>query len=341
MAAKKTIRIGINGFGRIGKVVFRLLQDIPHMEVVVINDLTDIRTLAHLLTYDSTHGKFKHDVQVTENHMVVNGKKTLITSFHQPEEIPWRNLAVDYVLESSGRFTTKTLLQKHLDAGAKKVLLSCPSQDPLDKTIVIGVNDHELRPEHRIISNASCTTNCIAPILKIFDQHTGLEGAFLNTIHPFTNNQAIIDAPHADLRRARTAGVNIIPTSSTAIAAVISVMPEMKGRFDGHSVRVPVHNGAIIELSAQLKTAVTRSGVNRLMKAQSEGAFRGILAYTEDPIVSSDIIGDPHSAIFDALSTRVLGKTFVQVIAWYDNETGYSCRIVELLTKMGKMDGII
>jgi glyceraldehyde 3-phosphate dehydrogenase len=335
------VRVGINGFGRIGKVVFRILENYPLIEVVVINDLMDISTLEHLLKYDSTHRRFKGTVTKGEGCINVNGKEVKVTAFSDPVEIPWKEMKVDYVLESSGLFTKRSLLEKHLHAGAQKVVLSCPPKDKLDRTVVIGVNDHDLKKEDRIISNASCTTNCLAPVLKLLDDNYGVDRAFMNTVHPFTNNQTIIDAPHKDLRRARTAGVNIIPTTSTAVETLIMVMPEMINRFDGLAVRVPVHDGSLIELSAILKKNVTKEEVNILMKRASENGMCNILSYTDDPIVSSDIIGDPHSGIFDAMSTRVLGGNFVQTITWYDNESGYSHRIVDLLIKMARLDGKI
>jgi glyceraldehyde 3-phosphate dehydrogenase len=335
------INIGINGFGRIGKVVYRILGDYPEIKVVGINDLMDVKTLVHLLKFDSTHGKFIGTVEEGYECIYVDGQKVVITHFPDPQDIPWKELKVDYVMESSGRFTSKVLLNKHILAGARKVILSSPPQDKLDRCVVMSVNDHELIKDDKIISNASCTTNCLAPVLKILDEHFGIDRAFMNTVHPFTNNQAIIDAPHKDLRRGRNAGTNIIPTTTTAIAALTSVMPEMKDRFDGLAVRVPVHDGSLIEICAILKRSVTVDEVNRTMKKAADSKYRGILSYTEDPVVSSDIIGDPHSAIFDALSTRVLGGNYIQLIVWYDNESGYSHRVIDLMMKMGRMDGLI
>lgn len=334
------IRVGINGLGRIGKVVFRILLETPDIEIVGINDLMSKETLMHLIKYDSTHGRFRGTVEAVEGGILVNSKKIAVTAFPDPADIPWRAYDTDYVIEASGFFTSRSLLQKHIEAGAKKVILSCPPKDPMDRTVVMGVNDILLGAEDCIISNASCTTNCLAPVMMVLDKELGIDRAFMNTVHPFTNNQVILDAPHKDLRRARTGGVNIIPTTSTAVEALFLVMPEMKGRFDGLAVRVPVHDGSLIELSVLLKKQTSVAEVNQLMKTASEGALRGILGYTSDPIVSSDIIGDTHSAIFDALSTRVLGGNFLQIIVWYDNETGYSNRIVDLVIKMGCMDGI-
>jgi glyceraldehyde 3-phosphate dehydrogenase len=335
------VNIGINGFGRIGKVVYRILGDYPAIKVIGINDLMDIKTLVHLLKYDSTHGMFVGTVEPGEGCIYVDGQQVLVTHFADPADIPWKEMNVNYVLESSGRFTGNESLAKHLTAGAQKVILSCPARDRLDRCIVMGVNDHELQKHDRIISNTSCTTNCAAPVIRILDDHFGIDRVFMNTVHPFTNNQAILDGPHKDLRRARNSGTNIIPTTSTAIETLFTVMPEMAGRFDGLAVRVPVHNGSLIELSAILKKPVTVAEVNRVMKEAAEGRYQRILAYTEEPIVSSDIIGDPHSAVIDALSTRVLGGNFVQLIAWYDNESGYSHRIIDLIMKMAEMDGLL
>ncbi len=335
------IRVGINGLGRIGKVVFRILQNTSDLELVGINDLMGMETLVHLIKYDSTHRPFRGSIEAGKDCIVVNGKRIAVSAYPDPVNIPWSSYGVDYVIESSGLFTTRALLQKHLDAGAKKVVLSCPPKDHPDRTVVLGVNEQQLLAKDRIISNASCTTNCLAPVLNLLNNTLGIDRAFMNTVHPFTNNQTIIDAPHKDLRRARTAGVNIIPTTSTAVEALFLVMPEMTDRFDGLAVRVPVHDGSLIELSVILQKNTTVEEVNQMMKQASDTALKGILGYTEDPIVSADIIGDSHSAIFDALSTRVLGGNFLQIIVWYDNETGYSHRIVDLLSLMGHMDGII
>lgn len=334
------VKVGVNGLGRIGRVVFRILQDVPEVELVGINDLMNAETLVHLIKYDSTHGRFKGTIEAGEGYIVANGRKIRLTASPKPLQIPWKEMGVDYVIESSGLFTGRALLENHLTAGAKKVILSCPPKEPLDRTVIMGVNDHELLTTDCIVSNASCTTNCLAPVIKLIEQHYGIDRSFMNTIHPFTNNQAIIDAPHKDLRRARTAGVNIIPTTSTAVEALFMVMPEMRGRFDGLAVRVPVHDGSLIELSVILKQSTTAAEVNAMMMKASANELNGILSYTEDPIVSSDIIGDPHSGIVDCRCTKVMGGNFLQLIIWYDNETGYSNRIVDLLMKMARMDGL-
>ncbi len=310
------------------------------VELVGINDLMNMETLVHLIRYDSTHGRYTGTVEQGEGCIIVNGTKRIrLSSVPDPEQIPWSEMGVDYVVESSGFFPQRQQLEKHLRAGARKVILSCPAVDALDRTVILGVNDSLLTAEDRIVSNASCTTNCLAPVLRLIDKAYGIDRAFMNTVHPFTNNQAIIDAPHKDLRRARTAGVNMIPTTSTAVEALFQVMPEMRGRFDGLAVRVPVHNGSLIELTALLKTQLTREAVNALLREASETDLQGILGYTEDPIVSSDIVGDPHSGIVDARCTKVLGGNYLQLIVWYDNETGYSSRIVDLLKKTGRLDG--
>lgn len=334
------IKVGINGLGRIGRVVFRILMNEDEVELVGINDLMTIETLVHLIRYDSTHGRFSGSVERGDGYILVNGsRKIRITSEKDPENIPWRSLGVDYVVESSGYFPKRIQLEKHLRAGARKVILSCPAVDALDRTVILGVNDGALSAADRIISNASCTTNCLAPVLSRLDAAYGIDRAFMNTVHPFTNNQAIIDAPHKDLRRARTAGVNMIPTTSTAVEALFQVMPEMRGRFEGLAVRVPVHNGSLIEITALLKKTVTREAVNAFLLEASETDLAGILDYTDDPIVSADIVGDPHSGIIDARCTKVLGGNYLQLVVWYDNETGYSNRIVDLLKRVGRLDG--
>jgi len=336
-----SIRIGINGFGRIGKLVLRHSFKYPEIEVVAVNDLMDINTMAHLLKYDTVHGKLEKPVKVNaDNSITVNGNTFKVYAEAMPERIPWEKHNLDYIIESSGMFTTYESLKKHLRNGIKKVILSCPATDKLDKNIVIGVNEHELSDTDAIISNTSCTTNCIAPLLKILENHFGIEKAFINTVHPYTNNQRIIDAPHKDLRRARAAAANLIPTTTSAIKAVEEIMPQLKGKFDGIATRVPLVDGSLIELTVLFKNKVDVQIINRTVKAATEEQFEGILEYTEDPIVSSDIINNPHSGIFDALSTKVLGDDFAQLIIWYDNEFAYSKRIVELIVLAAEIDGI-
>lgn len=335
------ITVGINGFGRIGKLFFRHCFNCKEIDMIVVNDLMDIHTLAHLLKYDTVHGPFNGEVKVEDPHtLMVNGHRVFYYSEKHPSQIPWENHNPDYIIESSGMFTTRDALEAHLRPGIKKVLLSCPPTDAIDRNIVIGVNEQELQATDRIISNLSCTTNCMAPLLKILDEHYGIETAFMNTVHPYTNNQRIIDAPHKDLRRARTAAANIIPTTTTAIDAVISIMPHLKGKFDGIATRVPVPDGALIELTARFINEVSVESINNLIASKAANELLGILAYTEDPIVSSDIVNNPHSGIFDSLCTKVLGKHTAQMIIWYDNEFAYSKRLAELVLLMAKVDGL-
>ena len=326
------IKVGINGFGRIGKLVFRHSFDCNEIDVIVVNDLMDINTMAHLLKYDTVHGSFNKEVKILDsNKLTVDGHLIYYYSAKCPSEIPWELHNLDYIIESSGMFTKRADLEKHFRPTIKKVILSCPPADSIDKNVVLGVNEHELLPTHSIISNTSCTTNCIAPLLKILDENFGIDRAFMNTVHPYTNNQRIIDAPHKDLRRARAAAANIIPTTSTAINAVFDIIPSLKGKFDGFATRVPVSDGSLIELTALLLKSTTIEQINFCIKSASEGKYKDILSYTEDPLVSSDIINNPHSGIFDALSTKVLGGNMVQLVIWYDNEYAYSRRLVDLV----------
>jgi len=336
-----SIKVGINGFGRIGKLVFRHSFNCPDINTIVVNDLMDIKTLAHLLKYDTVHGPFDKEVEILDkNKLLVDGHVIHFYSEKCPAEIPWEKHELDYIIESSGIFTNRYSLEKHLRPKIKRVILSCPPTDQIDKNIVIGVNEQELMASHKIISNTSCTTNCIAPLLKILDENFGIERAFINTVHPYTNNQCIIDAPHKDLRRARAAAANIIPTTSSAISAVIDIMPHLKGKFDGFATRVPVTDGSLIELTALLLKDVSIEMINSCVKNAVKEQYKGIISYTEDPIVSSDIINNPHSGIFDALSTKVLGGNMVQLVIWYDNEFAYSRRLVELILILAKMDGL-
>jgi glyceraldehyde 3-phosphate dehydrogenase len=325
--------IAINGFGRIGRLVFRGLLEHDDINVVAINDITDVKTLAHLLKYDSCHGVLKYDVTHTENEIIVNGHEVKIFAKKDPAELPWKDLGVEIVIESTGIFLDRAGAQKHIDAGAKKVLISAPPKGEVDAIIVLGVNDNILTPEHKIVSNASCTTNCLAPIAKVLHETFGIDSAFMTTIHSYTNDQRVLDLPHKDLRRARAAAVNMIPTTTGAAAATGKVIPALKGKFDGISIRVPTPTGSLVDLTANLQRETTREEINAAMKAAAEGPLKGILRYTEDPIVSSDIIDDSHSSIFDADATMVLGKQgkVVKVLSWYDNEWGYSMRVVDLL----------
>jgi glyceraldehyde 3-phosphate dehydrogenase len=324
------IRVGINGFGRIGRIVFRAMAQRPSIEVVAVNDLADSKSLAFLLKYDSVHRRFPGTVDAKGNAISVNGKDVKLVQEKDPANLPWKDLRVDIVIESTGIFTSREACEKHIKAGAKKVILSAPPKDKLDAVIVIGVNNKALRPEHKIISNASCTTNSLAPMAKVLNDKFGVEKGLMTTIHAYTNDQKVSDLIHSDLRRARSAAVNIIPTTTGAAKAIGEVIPELNGKLDGIALRVPVVDGSITDLVATLKNKVTKEDVNKAMKDASQGALKGILEYCDEPIVSSDIIGNPHSCIFDSLSTYVVGDNLVKVMGWYDNEWGFSQRMVEL-----------
>lgn len=330
------IHIGINGIGRIGKLVFRLALQEAGLKVVAINDPMPLGHLAHLFKYDSVHGRLDRSFTVDENRgqLHVNGDAVSKYGFERPEKIPWKKHGVDVVVESSGRFLTRKDLQEHLRAGAPRVILSCPPAEPLDCMVVMGVNEDRLRPTDCLVSNASCTTNCAAPILKALQQGFGLDRILMNTVHPYTNNQSLLDAPHKDLRRARAAACNIIPTTSTAVEALQAVMPELTGCLDGFASRVPLANGSFVDLCLIMKKKATARDINAHMKSCAEGPMKGIIEYSEEPLVSGDITGNPHSAVFDALSTRVLGGNFAQVLAWYDNEYAYARRLLELIRRM-------
>lgn len=321
-------KIAINGFGRIGRLVFRNLISREDYEVVAINDLTDTKTLAHLLQYDSAHGQLGLPISHTENSITVAGYEIKVTKERDPENLPWKNLEIDIVIECTGIFRDHEGLSKHITAGAKKVVLSAPAKGDI-KTIVVGVNDEILTAEDTIVSNASCTTNCLAPMIKVLDDNFGVVKGFMTTVHSYTGDQKIQDAPHSDLRRARAAAFSIIPTSTGAAKAVGKVMPNMVGKLDGMAMRVPTITGSATDLTVELSKSVSVEDINDAMKKASS-KMRGALSYTEDPIVSADIIGDPHGCIFDALLTSVNGN-LVKVMGWYDNESGYSARLVELL----------
>jgi glyceraldehyde 3-phosphate dehydrogenase len=329
------IKIGINGFGRIGRNVFKLIATDPAFEVVGINDLTDAKTLAHLLKYDSVSGPYKGGkVTHTEKGIVLNGKEIPVSAHKNPAEIPWGALGAEIVLESTGRFTAKADCELHLKAGAQKVLLSVPPKDAVDAIIVVGVNDDTLKPEDKIVSNASCTTNCLAPLAKVLHENFGIKRGLMTTVHAYTNDQPAQDQPHKDLRRARAAAQSIIPTTTGAARAVGKVLPALKGKLDGMALRVPVIDGSVVDLVAEMEKPVTKEEINAAVKKAAEGPLKGILEYTEDPIVSVDVIGNPHSSVFDAESTSVMDGNFIKVIAWYDNEWGYSNRCVDLFRKM-------
>ncbi|MFO7298890.1 MAG: type I glyceraldehyde-3-phosphate dehydrogenase [Actinomycetes bacterium] len=332
-------RVAINGFGRIGRAVFRIIAERPEsdIQVVAINDLSDDDILAYLLEYDTVMGRFDQEVEVGDGVMRVGKHEIKMLMERDPAKLPWRELDVDVVVESTGVFRDRDSLQKHLDAGAKRVILTVPSKGPIDQTVVLGVNDEELGAEDVITSNASCTTNALAPIVKVLDEAFGVRKGLMNTVHAYTNDQRLADVPHKDLRRARAATENIIPTTTGAAKAVGEVLPNMKGRLDGMAMRVPVPDGSIIDLVVELDRDVTVEEVNAAVKAAAEGPFRGIIEYTEDPIVSADVIGNPHSSIFDASSTQVLGGNLVKVFSWYDNEWGYSNRVVDLIERLGEV----
>ena len=332
-----SIKVGINGFGRIGRNVYRVIAEREDIDVLAINDLTDARTLSILLKYDSVHGRFNGEVGTKDNALVVKGKEVRLTKERDPASLPWKELGVEVVIESTGIFTTKADCEKHLEAGAEKVILSAPAKDQLDATIVMGINDNDLKPEHKIVSNASCTTNCLGPLVKVINDSFGIEKGLMTTIHAYTNDQKVADLMHSDLRRARAAAINIIPTTTGAAKAIGEVIPELKGKLDGMAMRVPVANGSVTDLVASVKKSVSIEEINNVIKAASESELKGILEYCEDPIVSSDIIDNAHSCIFDSLSTYVIGDNLVKVIGWYDNEWGYSNRMVDLTERIAKI----
>ncbi|MEM7052222.1 MAG: type I glyceraldehyde-3-phosphate dehydrogenase [Acidobacteriota bacterium] len=329
-----TVRVGINGFGRIGRSVFRILSERDDLEVVAINDLYDNEQLAYLLKYDTVMGQFTKPVTVDEESMTAGDDRVAMTSIPDPEKIPWGDLGVDVVVESTGVFRTRAPLEKHLAAGAGKVVLTVPPKDPVDAIIVLGVNDDQLDDSHRIVSNASCTTNCLAPLAKVIDDAFGIEEGLITTVHAYTNDQRLADVPHRSIRRSRAAAENIIPTTTGAAKAVAKVMPHLDGKLDGLAMRVPVPDGSIVDLVCRTREVADVAAINAAVKEAAEGAFARIIQYTEDPLVSSDIIGNPHSSIFDALSTEARGDGYVGVVAWYDNEWGYSNRVVDLLTRL-------
>jgi glyceraldehyde-3-phosphate dehydrogenase, type I len=327
-----TVKVGINGFGRIGRNVFRAAyaKGLKDIEIVAINDVTDPATLAYLLRYDSTFGRFSGEVSHTEDSLVVDGKEIKVYKETDPAKLPWKDLGVDIVIESTGRFTSRDGASKHLEAGAKKVIISAPAKNE-DITIVMGVNEDKYDPKnHNIISNASCTTNCLAPVAKVLDEKFGIKRGLMTTVHSYTNDQRILDLPHSDLRRARAAAVNIIPTTTGAAKAVALVLPQLKGKLNGMALRVPTPDVSVTDLVADLNTKVTVEEVNKALKEAAEGELKGIMAYTEEPVVSMDFKGDSHSSIVDALSTMLVDDDMVKVVAWYDNEWGYSNRVVDL-----------
>jgi glyceraldehyde 3-phosphate dehydrogenase len=335
-----SVKIGINGFGRIGRSVFRVLAGRDDIEVVAINDLFDNSQLAYLLKHDSVMGVFPGEVSADGDSMTVNGHRIAMTAERDPAMIPWGKLGVDIVVESTGVFAKQEQLQKHLEGGAKKVILTVPASGDIDATIVMGVNDEILKPEHRMVSNASCTTNCLAPIAKILDERFGLEEGFMTTVHAYTNDQRLADGTHKDLRRSRAATQNIIPTTTGAARTVGKVLPGLKGKLDGMSLRVPVSDGSIVDLVAKVRERPDAAAVNAAVREAAAGALKSIVEYSEAPLVSTDIVGNSHSSIFDSLSTQASGDGYVKVVAWYDNEWGYSNRVVDLIGRLVAIGGM-
>ncbi len=333
------LNVAINGFGRIGRAVFRIIAARPESDirVVAINDLADDEVLGYLLEYDSVMGPFDQDVSVADGRMTVGHHDVAMLRETDPGLLPWAELGVDVVIEATGVFRSRAALQKHLDAGAKRVVLTVPSQDPIDETVVLGVNDDRLDAGDLIVSNASCTTNCLAPLAKVLDDEFGIVRGVMTTVHAYTNDQRLADVPHKDLRRSRAATENIIPTTTGAAKAVGEVLPQLDGKLDGMAMRVPVPDGSTVDLVVELDRDVTVEEVNAAVKKAAEGPLRDILQYSEDPIVSTDIIGNPHSSIFDAAGTHVLGGNLVKVLSWYDNEWGYSNRVVDLVERLGEV----
>ncbi len=330
------VRVAINGFGRIGRLVFRhAMARKGEIDFVGINDLTDAKTLAHLLKYDSVHGRYQGTIEVDGNDLIVDGKRITISAEKTIEGLKWGE--VDVVVESTGHYTKRADLERHLANGAKRVVLTAPAKDQMDATVVLGVNDDVLTPDVKMVSNASCTTNCLAPMVKVLLDNFGIKSGFMTTVHSYTNDQRILDLPHSDLRRARAAAVNIIPTSTGAAKALGLVIPEVQGRLDGFALRVPTPDGSVTDFTAVLERKASKEEINAAFKAASETeAMKGILEYTEDPLVSSDIVGNPHSCIFDSLSTMVMGEQ-IKIVGWYDNEYGYSRRIVDLVERIAAM----
>ncbi len=332
-------KVAINGFGRIGRMSFRAMLDHPELDIVAINDLTSADTLAYLFKYDSIHDNFEGEVHAEGDCIVVNGKKVKIYAERDPQNLPWGELGVDIVIESTGLFKKREQMMKHINAGAKKVILTVPAgkADDVDATVVMGVNDNVLTKEMQLVSNASCTTNCLAPVAKVLNDKFGIKRGLMNTIHSYTNDQKILDQPHSDLRRARAAAISIIPTSSGAAKAVGLVIPELKGKLDGFAMRVPTPDGSVVDLTAEMACNVTKEEINAAIKEAAEGSMKGVLQYVDEPIVSVDIIDNTHSSIFDSLLTQVMDGNFVKVVSWYDNEKGYSTRVGDLAAKLATL----
>lgn len=332
-----TLRVGINGFGRIGRAVFRILETHPDIQVVAINDLFDPGALKYLLAYDTVMGRFKGDITLEDGKMTTRHSEVAMLAVKNPAELPWADHGVDIVVESTGVFRARDQLEQHLAAGASKVVLTVPAKDAIDYTVVLGVNDGGLKPEHRIVSNASCTTNCLAPMAKVLHDAFGIREGVINTVHAYTNDQRLADVPHSDWRRSRAAAENIIPTSTGAAKAVGEVLPDLKGRLDGIASRVPVPDGSVVDLVAELEKDVTVEAIHEAVKTAADGAMKGILQFTHTPLVSTDIIGNPHSSIYDASFTQVLGGRYIKTLNWYDNEWGYSSRVCDLLERLAAL----
>jgi glyceraldehyde 3-phosphate dehydrogenase len=327
------------GFGRIGRNIFRIAYDRPEVDFVAIVDIAEPRTLEYLLRFDTVHGPFKEPFSVKGDSMYIRGRQIKMLMRREPGEVNWKELGVDIVVEATGKYRTRAYLERHLEAGASKVVLTVPPRDEIDAVVVMGVNDHILRPEHRIVSNASCTANALAPIAKILNDAFGIERAFMTTVHAYTNDQRLADVPHEELRRSRAAAENIIPASTWAPQAVQGILPELEGRIDGLAMNVPVPDGSIVDLVSLMKREVTAEEVNELVWSAAQSTYKRIVEYATEPIVSSDVIGNPHSAIFDSLSTMVVGGNLLKTLTWYDNGWGYANRVVELVLKLAEMSG--
>ena len=328
------VRIAINGFGRIGRTAARAILQNDALELIAVNDLTDVATLAHLFKYDSVHGKFKGNIEVGENLMRINEKPVYLYSSKNPEDLPWNDLKIDVVIESTGMFLTKEAASKHISAGAKKVIISAPPKGEGVKVVVMGVNDKSLTGDETVLSNASCTTNCVAPLVKVLDELWGIENGYITTVHSYTSDQRLHDAPHSDMRRARAAAVSLIPTSTGAAEAIVKLFPHLEGKLNGYAIRVPVPDGSLTDFTCTLKRPVTKEEINAAFKNIAETEMKGILEYQNEPIVSIDIIDNTHSSIFDSLLTTVNGNT-IKIASWYDNEAGYSSRLADLAVKVG------
>jgi len=331
------LRVAINGFGRIGRAVFRILETHPAIQVVAINDLFDPAALKYLLTYDTVMGRFKGGITMDDSRLITSHTEAVMLAVKNPSDLPWEELDIGVVVEATGVFRTRAQLEQHLAAGARRVVLTVPAKDAIDYTVVLGVNDAGLSPEHRIVSNASCTTNCLAPMVKVLHDAFGVREGVINTVHAYTNDQRLADVPHSDWRRSRAAAENIIPTSTGAAKAVGMVLPELEGKLDGIASRVPLPDGSVVDLVAELASDVSVEDIHASVKEAAKGPMKNILQFTHTPLVSTDIIGNPHSSIYDATFTQVTGGRYIKTLNWYDNEWGYSCRVCDLLERMAAL----